>query len=319
MNKYRLSQQELIKIIELARLAPSAHNTQPWLVRNNGYELEISLNEARALESGDPVGRQSVIGLGIFTQAVAEAAKSLGLKSNIFFNGKTAQMTFKKTGGASQAEADLLKSRVTDRSVFTKSEIPKTLKEAIGKSSSDKRVQVWLVDDEKFIRKLAELTAKGVSLALSNPQFRNELARYLVRPWSRKARGISVKSLYIPRVAAIVQPELLRFSRTTKKESGLEEKRWLSASAVILITTDGDLDEDWFEAGRTYLRACLSIEKAGLSQATSAATVEAATFHEDVEKMLGTNQRLQAVIRVGKGSERRPHSPRLSAEELIVT
>ncbi len=112
---------------------------------------------------------------------------------------------------------------------------------------------------------------------------------------------------------------MLKLGLNTGKEAALEEKRWLSASAIVLITTEGDLHDDWFEAGRVYMRVSLEIERSGFSQATSAATVEAATFHEDIEKLLGTSQRLQAAIRIGKGVSKRKYSPRVSAEELITS
>jgi hypothetical protein len=79
------------------------------------------------------------------------------------------------------------------------------------------------------------------------------------------------------------------------------------------------LHDDWFEAGQTYLRASLELERLGFSQATSAAPVEAATFHEDIESLLKTNQRLQAVIRIGKGAAKRRYSPRVPAKELITS
>jgi hypothetical protein len=79
------------------------------------------------------------------------------------------------------------------------------------------------------------------------------------------------------------------------------------------------LHKDWFEVGRSYLRASLEIEKAGLSQATSAAIVEASNFHEDVEQILGSNLRIQAIIRIGKGRKIRYRSPRVSARELLAT
>jgi hypothetical protein len=101
-------------------------------------------------------------------------------------------------------------------------------------------------------------------------------------------------------------------------EVKLERKRWLSSSGIIFITTAGDVPEYWFEAGRAYLHVALEIENQGLSQATSAATVEASNYHEDIERLLGTNERLQCVIRVGKGAKNRNHSPRVNVEDLLT-
>lgn len=320
MKDYKLSAAELKSILEIARLAPSVHNTQPWKVKNTSKGLKIIMDNDHKLGAGDPVGRQTAISLGIFSEAVCIAAENIGWNSKEIKleDDTTARISFKKSNRSRSDIAELIKRRASDRSIYKKINISVETKKTIQNCVCDKSVQVWFVQDKDFIKKLAKLTSKGIRLALSNPEFRNELSRYLIRSGSNKKRGIAVKSLYLPWFIANLQPESLKLGLNTRKEAELEEKRWSSASAIVLITTDGDLHEDWFNAGRTYLKVSLAIESFGLSQTTSAATVEAATFHEDVEKMLETSQRLQAVLRIGKGAAKKQYSPRVSAEELIT-
>lgn len=318
MEKHELSDIELERLLEIARLAPSVHNTQPWKVAKTSGGLEISIDGLHKLAAGDPTGRQTIISLGIFTESIGVAAESVGLKvTKIKLNKDKVSINFNKTKLRTD-KISLIKGRATDRSIYKKTVLDNGSKEKIISSWPSKSLKIWLIEDEDFIDKLAEYTSKGISLALSNPEFRKELSRYLVVPWSGKKRGISVRSLYLPWLLATIQPALLNLGLATGKEAKLEKKRWLSASGIVLITTEGDLHADWLEAGRGYLRVSLAIESLGLSQATSAATVEAATFHEDVEQMLGTNQRLQAVIRVGKGAKKRKYSPRVPTSELIT-
>lgn len=313
-----LSENEFLKLTEIARFAPSVHNTQPWRINNTAYGLEITVDGAHKLGPGDPTGRETIISLGILAETINLAGEEIGLKSTeIKLNNDKIMLKFIKDKPKSNY-VEFIRKRATDRSIYKKVVIDKPVEAAIKRSWPEGSLSIWFKKDEGFIKELAGLTSKGISLALSNPEFRKELSDYLVLPWSGKKRGISVRSLYLPWPVAVLQPMFLNLGLYTGHEAKLEEKRWLSASAVILITTDGDLHEDWFEAGRAYLRISLAIEKAGLSQATSAATVEAATFHEDIEKMLDTNQRLQAVIRIGKGTKTRRYSPRLPIEELVT-
>lgn len=313
-----ITDEELRKIVDLSRYAPSVHNTQPWKVRKDLGGIEISIDSAHRLGAGDPTGRETIISLGIFAEAICQAAGVLGLSGEARFDEDKAIIEF-KTGKVIEDDIGrLVKDRATDRSIYKKTNVDAQLKSDLEACATEK-VRVWVEENDDFIRTFAELTGKGISLALSNPDFRSELRKYLILPWSRKKRGIAVRSLYIPLSLAILQPFLLRFGSSSGKEARLEKKRWISSSAVILITTEGDMHHDWFEAGRTYMKVSLQIEKAGLSQATSAAVVEAATFHEDIEKMLGTSQRLQAAIRIGNGAPKRRYSPRLSAEEIITS
>lgn len=319
MKTHKLTDKELEEILEIARYAPSVHNTQPWRVQNRHGGVEVTIDSNHKLGPGDPTGRQTIISLGIFTETICLTASVLGLSTSVRFDKDKASISFHKNVKSDKNIVKLLKNRATDRSIYKKTDIDPGTQTILERLAKNKSVKVWLIENESVLKTIARLTAKGISLALSNPQFRDELSRYLLRQGSQRKRGISVRSLYIPKVIAALQPELLKFGLSTGKEAQLEEKRWLSSSAVVLITTEGDLHDDWFKAGRTYLRISLELERLGFSQATSAATVEASTFHEDIEKLLGTKQRLQAAIRIGKGVSKRQYSPRVSAKDLITS
>lgn len=92
-----------------------------------------------------------------------------------------------------------------------------------------------------------------------------------------------------------------------------------SAAALAFITTPGDVSADWLAAGRAYLRTAVTAAGLGLASSTTAAAVEAADFHLDIEQALGTGQRLQAILRLGY-SRRQPRPVRrFTLEQLLVT
>jgi hypothetical protein len=67
-------------LLELARWAPSPHNIQPWRVRiRSDDEAELLYEPARLLPATDPTGRFSVVGLGVFVETLAVAARDRGL------------------------------------------------------------------------------------------------------------------------------------------------------------------------------------------------------------------------------------------------
>jgi hypothetical protein len=86
-----------------------------------------------------------------------------------------------------------------------------------------------------------------------------------------------------------------------------------------VLLADGDMRKYWFRVGRVYLRVSLKLEDLGLSQATSAAIVEASNYHDDIEASLHTTKRALAIIRIGQGSTNKQYSPRLTAAELLST
>lgn len=324
MDKQDAVAKQLPEIIGLARLAPSVHNTQPWRVAAEGNVIKVRLDSAHVLADGDPTGRETTISMGIFCEAIKIAAESLGfrVKDPVWTTQGEATVTVDgkvKPSATAKRYAKLLEVRHSDRSIYKPAGIGAAAVGRIEKSGQGDGVETRLSTNRALISKVAGLTGKGISLALSNPGFRQELSRYLVPPWSRRRRGIAVKSLYIPFWLAWAQPWLVRSGLGVGSEAKLERRRWESASAVVLILGDGDLAGYWFEVGRAYLRVSLEIADLGLAQATSAAIVEASNYHDDIEKMLGTRKRILALIRIGRGSRRHHHSPRLGADELITS
>ena len=313
---------KIVASIDLARQAPSVHNSQPWRVRLTGDVLTISINWKRAVTHGDPTKRQTYMSLGIFTEAIIAACAVHNLtvskpkleRDSVVLKVEEAQA---KTTRVAKYESVLAK-RTTDRSIYSKATYPQKVLDGIRRSGDGIPARAWLLTDESAIEFIVVSASKAISLAISNPGFRNELSEFLVEPWSDRKTGISVKSLYIPLPIAVAEPFILRHGIALSLEPKLEYRRWASSSGVVCITTKGDLEQSWFHAGRKYMAVSLGIESFGISQATSAALVEASTFHEDVEELLGTSERLQAVIRFGKGKSQRHHSPRLPLSEILT-
>jgi hypothetical protein len=311
-------------IVDGARFAPSLHNTQPWLVKAHEDTLIIKVDERNTLQAGDPTGRETMIGLGIFTEAIIRCAQDKGLiLHTVLLHGSTSTVQFAKKvenpATNPNTYATLLKRRVTDRSRYRRHKLPPKAMRLLNSVESVRGVRVWVSQDRPFIDKVAELTGQGNNLAVTSPAFRQELSKYLLLPWSRKSRGMNTGSFDVPFPIAILQPLLVRFGVGLKTGASLEKKNWQSSSAIICITSKGDLRDDWFAAGRTYLRVSIEVERLGLSQATSAAIVEASNFHEDIEALLGTKERLQSVIRIGIGKQKKVRSPRVATEELLFT
>lgn len=322
MNENTISD-KLNNILSVARLAPSVHNTQPWKVHTKGQDsLVVSIDDNHKLKDGDPTGRQTVISLGIFAEAVNISAASFGFRvvameyihDSVTIKYETSEHTDPQVASL----VKLLGARSSDRSIYKPAQISVQDLSEIEGTPHTENILVKVITERSIIEQIASLTSKAIRLALSNPSFRNELGKYLVLPLSRKARGIAVRSLYLPFIVEVAQPLLLRLGVSTGAESKQEFKRWSSATAVVAILADGDMPRHWFDAGRAYLSTSLAIESTGLSQATSAAIVEASNYHDDIEESLQTNKRILALIRVGNGSNKRHYSPRVKPSELTT-
>src|SRR5512135_907697 len=69
-------------LLQWAVLAPSRHNTQPWLFEIEGDELLVFSDASRALPVADPDGRQLVMSCGAAAVNLRLAAAHFGLATS---------------------------------------------------------------------------------------------------------------------------------------------------------------------------------------------------------------------------------------------
>jgi hypothetical protein len=303
-------------IISIARLAPSVHNTQPWRVHADGSDLVIEPEPKRRLAHGDPTGRETYISLGIFAESCVVALECLGYQAKVrVLNDGLIKIAAgpKMAGPPDTSDVEALKRRFTDRSVYKKVRLTHEQRAEIESAWQSKSAEIKVSDNRELISQCAELTRSGLLLALSSPDFRRELVEHLVPGNSPK--GIPLNTLSGNR---LLVRQLLASGLSRRAEAQKEYKRWVSASGLVFILTEGDSKPFWIEAGRAYLRASLAIQKIGFAQATSAAIVEASDFHEDIEKALGTDKRLQCLMRIGKSKSKYRPSGRFEPGQLIT-
>jgi hypothetical protein len=308
------------KILTLASYAPSVHNMQPWQFRiaENGVTVEIA--KERLLAHGDPVNRETWISIGACVETIVIAAASLGIKAKVQrLKQDQVHIELKDNCPAETVLLSAITKRFSDRSLYTKQPIPRPILQTLQDAWKSSHVRIVVTSDEPVISNVAQLTAQGMTLALTNKQFRSELSQLINRPLSRKKIGFSSKSLRVNALRGYFEPWRVKSSSSITSQVKLERKRIISASALVLIFSKGDTPEFWVEVGRAYQRAGLTVAKAGLRQATTAAVVEAADFHTDIEQLIGTKERLQAVMRIGYSNARPVHSKRLPLEQLLTT
>lgn len=312
---------KMLEILDLARHSPSVHNTQPWRFGFDGAKVAIQLESQRRLKAGDPVGRQTWISLGCLIETILTAAKSHSLAGNPIINEGGAHIAFSRSSAPTAIDLKLAKAilnRFTDRSRYRVKPLPQRSIDLVTSIDPDEDTSIVLIDDKEKIKKVAALTSKGIRLALSHPDFRSELARFITRPFSSRADGIPTKSLRLNPLAGIFEPLMVKTGLNTAFTAKHDYSIWASSPAIALVLSKGDNEDHWVRAGRTYMRLALHTTALGLRSATSAAVVEAADFHEDVEHMVGSKQRLQAVMRIGYSNSKEVHSPRLPLDQLLL-
>jgi hypothetical protein len=314
------------KLLAYARLAPSVHNTQPWKFSTTEDTLTMSVSKERTLGPGDPTGRELWISLGICLETIVQAARGLGLSVEIISlqtestTKPIATIRVTPAGEANRHLLSLIEKRQSYRKGMVHAVLPPSLLNACQQSVQDlKGVSIHLLQDRSAIEKVAELTSKGMRLALSSPEFRQELGELVNHNWSKLRTGMPGYVLNRGALGSVWEKWSIIHGHGLAKKAAADKQKILDASGLIFVATKGDVPKFWLQAGRAYLRVALQITNTNFVHSTIAAPVEAASFHEDIEQLLATKNRIQTMIRVGKATK--PASkptPRLRVDELLT-
>jgi hypothetical protein len=123
---------DLHRIVELACLAPSVHNTQPWRWHAGGRTLELLADRDRMLPVADPQGRNLAISCGAALHHAQVAARAMGWRPAVTRlpegPGPPVMARIELTPASAPADSDeqllALRTRCTDRRRFTSWPIP---------------------------------------------------------------------------------------------------------------------------------------------------------------------------------------------------
>lgn len=304
-------------------LAPSVHNQQPWRLKIDTAKLILNLEPRRLLEHGDPTHRQAWISLGAFAKTIQLAAQAYGgsVVSNFDESANQVILTLQIARSITHLDTDTLqaiKERRSNRSFYKPTIIEKSTLAFLRDDITVPAVQTFISTDSALRQYTAELLFQAISMALTIPQFRNELSSVIVSNSPKNTTGIPIHALgYKNFVSA--QAGLLRNKKFLKAqdEATKDYKRVMSASAVAFITSKGDTPPYWFRAGQAYQHLLIQATKAGLATSTFAGLVEAPDFHKDIEQKLQTKQRLQAVVRLGQAKTTVKTTPRITVDDLL--
>ena len=114
------------RLVSLACLAPSVHNTQPWLWRHQDGVLELQADLRRRLPAEDPRGRNLTLSCGAALHHLQFAARALGWETTVDRlpagapDTVLARIVVSRTvhHAVARGDIDLLRTRCTDRRRF---------------------------------------------------------------------------------------------------------------------------------------------------------------------------------------------------------
>lgn len=165
------------RMVELACLAPSIHNTQPWAWRLSGVEAWLYADLDRQLRVEDPQGRNLVISCGAALHHFQLAARALGWSADVERipdpDDLTALACVRLRRGPrpdAVGVLDVLRTRCTDRRRFTSWPVPPERLETLCEEARDREAAAVPVLDLAARFRIEQTVRQTLELPDRDPQ-----------------------------------------------------------------------------------------------------------------------------------------------------
>jgi nitroreductase len=319
MKKSISNAPDLQTLVQAASLAPSSHNTQPWLFRIEGDRIDLLADRTRALPVNDPYDRELTISCGCaaFNLRVAAAAAGLDAVVEWLPDAADADLLARvrlTPTAAAQALAGL-KATIAER---------RTYRERFAATAVDKRSLCALVDAakgegaavavlESADQRLgaAALVAEGDAMQWANPSWRRELAAWM-HP-RRRGDGLSLPALAIPVAQIVVRTFDMGHGMAAKDRQLADE-----SPVLVVLSTEGDTPRDWLVAGQALQHLLLVAVQHGFQASYLNQPVQTPALRPKLQQLTGRLGVAQLLLRVGVPARDLPAAPRRALAEVLI-
>ena len=319
-------------LLKFAVLAPSTHNSQPWLFKIEESSCKIYFDPALRLPQADPLGRDLYISIGSALENLALAAKYFRVYQNVIYhadgqNNLAAEVIFQEPEENKNPDLsyekllEAIKKRVNARGIFEKKTIPEDFLKNILLAaqeyvSSDLRLNI--IKDTPTIKKISSLTADGLKIAYESSDFRKEMSNWMRNSLTKTLDGIPGYALRMPFILSFIIPTAVKLFNLGGILSKLNYKSLSSAPLILIISAKENSPLVWLKTGRLAERLMLEFTSAGLKTSIFVAAVEIGNLHKNLQEMLSIDSAPQFLFAAGFMKGDFKPTPRFSTEDKII-
>ncbi len=307
-------------LLASAILAPSSHNTQPWLFRTEGRHIELLADRTRALPMNDPHDRELTISCGsaLFNLRVAAAAAGWRAQVSLVPDEQDVDLLARVTLLADPMAHPLgrlqprIAARRTYRRRFTGRPVDMfAITELLAAALAEGAQLSVLVEPEQR-HQAAALVSEGDAWQWHNPSWRRELAAWM-HP-RRRGDGLVVPAL------AIAAAQLVVRSFDMGQGVGAKDRELADASPLLtVISTPGDSLRDWLAAGQAVQHALLVGLTHGLQASYLNQPIQVPDLRPRLQSLCGPIGMPQLLLRWGIPQTILPASPRRPLESVMCS
>lgn len=318
--------EQLLFLLNYAVLAPSGHNTQPWLFQIVDDGLELYADRRRALAVVDPNDRELVMSCGAALFHLRVAMRHFGVAPVVRLLPRSDHpdcLARIRPGAAYEPTLNdhrlfmAIKKRRTNRQPFADRPVPAPELEHIAEAAAEEGATLHVFHSDAAKHRLAELIAEGDRTQGGDPSFRRELAAWLHSNRSASRDGIPGAAFGFGDLLSMAGPFVVRTFDWGKGQAAHDQQLAEGSPVLLVLTTEADTPAAWMQAGqaldRVLLQACaFDLQASYLNQ-----PVEVPALRPRLAALLDTDAHPQLVLRMGYGAPVDP-TPRRPVSDVLI-
>ena len=314
-------------LIFLASLAPSSHNTQPWLFKYGGQTIELFANWDRRLKKSDKTGRELYLSLGAALGNLSIAADSLGLTYNCAIKPQPTlglnpiATVFFSNLSATSFDPIRLKAIMTrrcNRYNFNNQPIDKQTLQKITQQTEGKNVLASVIvnnDQKKIAQTIVEQSTKD---AFTDKGFTDELSQWIKPSLKKYTDGMPGYNLGIPWLLSFFMPWAIKHMPLGSSQAKMAGTMLKASQVFVVLSTPTDDEAAWLRCGEIFEKMAVEAEIQNLRLSVLAAPIEIGDYCRKLQKLLHINERPQMFFRLGYCDKNPDFAPRLLFKKIII-
>lgn len=322
--------EKIIFFLKLGTLAPSTHNTQPWLFEFvDDNSVNIMPDWQKKLPATDPNNRNLYISLGCVLTNIIASAGYFGFKvdekiantKEEYFIRLTFEESKKSDKKLSLAElASEITKRFSDKSSYEMDEVPPKFLKNASQQISTLGFSLKFVTTVKKRKRIADLYLQAGFGFAKNPSFRKELGNWLKRNDTVDGEGMPGFVASLSLVQSIIGKKLMKLLPPLPKVQVRKDAKHLERGPIIgMISSDKNTPCEHILTGKKYQELSLMSVKNGLSITPMTALIENPEYHPELREIFQeSKQNQQMFFRLGYSKAERYHTPRRPIEDSLL-
>lgn len=313
-------------LLRYAILAPSPHNTQPWLFRINAMDVELFIDRRRLLPVIDPEARQAVMSCGaalcnlcIATEYFGHTYKieTLPDPSNPQFIARFHLGLQGETTGEDITMFHAITKRHSNRQPFHDTPVPENLIQEWTTLAAESGAWFAPFQDEASRQSLASLVIEGDQRQWSDKLYRAELARWIRSKPAEHGDGLSPETAGVGHNLAFATSFLVRNFNRGEGRAASDREIVKHSPVLAVLGTINDNIVSWINAGQALQRILLEARSEDIWCSFLNQATEIPELRARLGEAIGAAGSPQVLLRMGYGPETNP-APRRPVRQMLI-